>query len=95
MILNDVKQTLRITHNMLDNDLMDKIAAAKRELITNGISKDLVENPSDPLILEAIKTYCQYKYTRDDKEMQNYYNSWVVQVDKLRKTQEYRSAADV
>ena len=89
-ILDDVKLALRITHTKLDDDLSAKIEAAKNELVALGVEPSVVESENDPLVLEAIKTYMQYKYTRDDKEMENYYNSWVVQVDKLRKTKGYK-----
>lgn len=94
-LLDEVKLALRITHSSLDSDITSKIAAAKLEMTTNGVDSDLVDTATDPLIVEAIKTFCQYKYTRDDKEMENYWNSWVVQLDKLRKTASYREDSDV
>ncbi len=93
-ILDDVKLALRITHTKLDEDLRAKINAAKKDLISLGVDETKVNSDADPLIVEAIKTYMQYKYSRDDKEMENYYNSWVVQVDKLRKTAGYGYAVE-
>jgi len=93
-ILDEVKLALRITHTKLDEDLKSKISAAKNELISLGVDETIVNSDDDPLIIEAIKTYMQYKYTRDDKEIQNYYNSWIVQADKLRKSAGYGYAAE-
>lgn len=94
-LLDEVKAAIRITHSALDSDITAKIDAAKKEMTTNGIDSTLVSAATDPLIVEAIKTYCQYKYTRDDKEMQNYLSSWETQLDKLRKTAAYMEDDDV
>lgn len=88
-ILDDVKTALRITHNKLDSDITAKISSARAEMVRVGVDSTKAASDSDALVTEAIKTYVQYKYTDDSKAMENYYNSWVVQVDGLRKSSDY------
>lgn len=61
-ILDKVRRSLRITHNKLDDELQDVINACVYDLTVAGIKK-LDEN--DPLIQQAIKTYCKAEYEQD------------------------------
>ena len=88
-ILDDVKQRLRISHNKLNDDLTATIAAARAELVRVGVDSTMAASDSDPLIVEAVKTYCQYGFTDDDKAREGYWNSWVTRVDGLRKSMGY------
>lgn len=90
-ILDEVKKVLRITHTKLDTDITDKIAAARAEMTRVGILEEKANATDDYLINEAIKTYIQQKYAKDEKEAENYYNSWVTQVDGMRKSSGYRN----
>jgi len=92
-MLEAVKKTLRITHTKLDDSIQDTIKAARAELIRLGILVSKAEDDSDPLIREAIKTYCQMEYTDDDKKREMFYKSWEVQADGLRKCRAYNTEA--
>lgn len=85
-LLDDVKKRLRISHSKLDSDLLATIEAARHELVRVGVETEKAASDSDPLIVEAIKTYCQHGFTDDVKEKEGYWNSWVTQVDGLRKS---------
>ena len=88
-MLEAVKKSLRITHTMLDDSIQDTIKAARAELIRLGILPYKAEDDKDPLIREAIKTYCQMEYTDDEKKREMFYKSWEVQADGLRKSRAY------
>lgn len=92
--IDDVKQRLRISHNKLDGDLTAVVSAARAELIRVGVDATLAASESDPLIVEAVKTYCQYNFTDDDKARDGYFSSWVTQVDGLRKSAGYMRDPD-
>lgn len=92
-LIDDVKKRLRISHSKLDDDLAATIDAARSELSRVGVDLDVV-NDSDPLVIEAIKTYCQHGFTDDMKEKEGYWNSWVTQVDGLRKSKGYMRSRD-
>lgn len=56
-ILKKVKDDLRITHNMSDESLRDEIDACLLDLeVTAGV---LDPDPTDGLILNAIKLFCR------------------------------------
>lgn len=87
-ILDEVKLDIRISHNKLDSSIAAYIDAAKAEMARAGIiSSAIVE--TDPLISEAIKTYCKYKFASDMKMREGFFLSWEYQVDCLRKSTGY------
>ena len=92
--IDDVKARLRISHTKLDGDLADTIAAARAELVRIGVDPTLATSESDPLIVEAVKTYCQHGFTDDEKAREDYWSSWVTQVDGLRKSEMYKRSDD-
>lgn len=60
-----VKKALRITHNHLDDELMDLIEACKIDLSISGV---VVIDESDALIIHAVKIYCKAFIKEDDQE---------------------------
>lgn len=61
-MLDKVREALRITHNKLDDELQDVISACKTDLKIAGITK---LDDDDPLIQQAVKTYCKAEYEQD------------------------------
>lgn len=66
-ILLKIKTALRISHNVLDDDLTDTIAACLADLKVCGVQAPTPDDPQemDPLILNAVKLYCRKEYTDD------------------------------
>ena len=60
-ILVKIKNSLRRSHNKLDDDLLDTILACLRDLEVYGIQVKPAEGETelDPLILNAVKLYCK------------------------------------
>ena len=69
MLLDKIRETLRITHNKLDNEIQDMIEACKNDMIISGISKI---DEEDPLVLQAIKVYCKREYESDMNKRDRY-----------------------
>ena len=61
-LLLKIKNTLRISHNVLDEDVTDTIEACLQDLKVCGIKDPHV---ADPLVLNAIKLFCKASYTDD------------------------------
>ncbi|MEX3713649.1 head-tail connector protein [Cytobacillus horneckiae] len=63
-MLSIVKTSLRISHDLLDEEIKDLIEAARRDLILSGISSDKAneEEKIDPLIKRAIIIYCKANF---------------------------------
>ena len=57
MLLAAVKLSMAITIDDYDLELKDLIAAALMDMKSNGIN--VMCNETDPLILQAVKTYCR------------------------------------
>lgn len=87
-MLDKVKIALRISHNLLDDDILATIGTARAELKRLGISDILADSEDDNLIVMAIKTYCLYIYA-DASRVEGYFTSWQYQIDNLRKTSKY------
>lgn len=61
-ILQRVKLSLRISHNVLDEDIQADIDACIADLELCGVVN---ATPADPLIFNAVKLYCRAQYTED------------------------------
>lgn len=55
MMLQKIKDALRVSGSALDIEIQDLIEAAQADLRLSGITK----NEDDPLILRAITIYCK------------------------------------
>lgn len=62
-----IKNSIRIKHSALDEDIEDTIRAALDDLDICGITATPSEDPQDldPLILNAVKLFCKVEYTDD------------------------------
>lgn len=89
-LVDKVKLALRISHNVLDGEIEDVIASARKELIRAGVNAAIVnetdETADTELVEMAIKTYALEYYTRETKEKDGYAESFKYQLDNLRKT---------
>lgn len=72
-MLDKVKQALRIKSKSLDTDITDLIESAKLDLKISGVVKT---NEEDPLIQQAIKTYCKANFGLDNKDSEKYQKSY-------------------
>ena len=69
---------LRLTHNALDGELVDLIAAAREDLILAGVSPAKASDDDDPLIRRAITVYAKANFGFDNadyEKLQTSYNS--------------------
>ena len=87
-LVDDVKLYLRISHDLLDNEIETVIASARQEMIRAGVKTE-VANGSDTtcnnIVEQAIKTYCKMYYA-DTTDAEKYGESWKYQLDNIRKT---------
>lgn len=68
-LLKKVKTSLRISHSVLDDDVIDSIEACLADLSVCGI---VDPQPTDPLILNAVKLFCKVAYTDDTEKAAAY-----------------------
>lgn len=87
-----VKLALRISHNLLDDEIKSTISAAISELKRLGVADSALPSlgtDGDPLVQQAIITYCLMKLSSNEKLLQGYADSFALQVDNIRKSVEY------
>lgn len=87
-----VKLALRISHNLLDDEIKSTISAAISELKRLGVADSVLPSlgtDGDPLVQQAIITYCLMKLSSNEKLLQGYADSFALQVDNIRKSVEY------
>lgn len=80
MIVEKVKLALRIRSNAYDIDIYDLIESAKLDLSISGVKKI---DEEDPLIQQAIKTYCKANFGLDNKDSEKYQKSYDMQKQHL------------
>ncbi len=68
-MIDKIKLALRISSNKLDSEINDLIEAAKLDLKTSGIKKI---DETDPLIQQAIKTYCKSNFGLENKNSEKF-----------------------
>ncbi|MBW8382495.1 MAG: DNA-packaging protein [Youngiibacter sp.] len=89
MLRDKVKLALGISHSKLDSDIDETISSAMSEMERIGIFAEKVVD-TDPLIVEAIKTYCKYIYYTELDAREKFFESWNYQIDCLRKSSDYQ-----
>ena len=67
-MLQNIKDSLRVSGNDLDTEILDLIESAKADLILSGVHKDKVVD-TDPLIKRAITVYCKAHFGYDDSKI--------------------------
>lgn len=86
MLFEKIKKSLRISHDLLDDDIQDLIDAAKMKMAISGV---FVIDDNDPLVIEAIKTYCKGHIGLMNDEAERYQMSFQSQVEHLALTGDY------
>lgn len=85
-IVDKVKLALRISHNLLDDEISDVITSARQELARAGVAEEVAESDME-LVQTAIKTYALEYYAQDSKDADRYGESFKYQCDCLRKSE--------
>ena len=79
MLIDDVKTALRISHNRLDDDINQHIAACLDDIKRLGIAVpyDQEDVADVPLLFAAVKIYCmaQYNFLNKGEQYKKGYES--------------------
>lgn len=67
--IDKIKQSLRISHGKLDDDIQADIDACLADLKLVGV---IYANETDPLIFNAVKLWCRSLYTDDTVKAAEY-----------------------
>lgn len=72
-MLESIKLALRIKSSAFDEEIIELIESSKIDLKISGITNIKEE---DPLIRQAIKTYCKANFGLDNKDSEKYQSSY-------------------
>ena len=89
-LLTKIKNNLRISHNKLDDDLSDTIAACLQDLKVCGVQAA----ETDPLVLNAVKLYCRKEYADDTSKAAEYQKRYDALKSCLMMASEYTGEAN-
>lgn len=90
-MLEQIKKRLRISHDRLDDDIQSDIDAALKDLAIHGI---VYAPESDPLIVNAVKLYCQVSQTDDPVKSAEYLRRYNAMRDSLKMATGYGREED-
>lgn len=96
-LVEDVKLYLRISHNLLDDEIEQVVASARQEMVRAGVAASVAngEDEGSVQIVEmAIKTYAKMYYA-DTKDGEKYAESFKYQLDNIRKSYPKEVVEDV
>ena len=96
-LVDDVKLYLRISHNLLNDEIEKVVASARQEMIRAGVAASVAngeDTDSVQMVDTAIKTYAKMYYA-DTKDGEKYAESWKYQLDNIRKTYPKEVVEDV
>ena len=96
-LAKDIKLYLRISHNLLDDEIEKVIASARQEMIRAGVASSVangLDTESVEIVETAIKTYAKMYYA-DTKDGEKYAESFKYQLDNIRKTYPKEVVEDV
>ena len=68
-MLSKIKQSLRITHDALDDEILELIEAEKIDLSISGVQ---VIEETDPLIIRAIVLYSKANFGLSNEDSEKY-----------------------
>lgn len=92
MLLDDVKDALRVSGNALDTEIQDLIAAAKADLQLSGVHPTRIVD-TDPLIRRAVVVYCKAHFGWDNPEADRFAQSYLMLKTHLTLSAEYTTEA--
>lgn len=83
------RNSLRISHSKLDNEISDLIGAARADLLLGGLSLNKVCDEKDYLIKRAITAYVKAEFGLDNSDAVKYRESYDMLKRHLMLSDEY------
>lgn len=74
-LVEKIRQRVRLTTTTLDTEIADLIDEAKADLQLSGVLDEKIVD-TDPLILQAISTYCRAYYEPDNAKAERLQQSY-------------------
>lgn len=88
-MFSSIKQALRLSTDVFDDEINDLIEAARQDLILSGVSETKASNDEDPLIKRAITIYAKAHFGWDNPDAERLQQSYDMLKMHLTLSQEY------
>lgn len=88
-MFSSIKQALRLSTDVFDDEINDLIEAARQDLILSGVSETKASNDEDPLIKRAITIYVKAHFGWDNPDAERLQQSYDMLKMHLTLSQEY------
>lgn len=75
-MFSSIKQALRLSTDVFDDEINDLIEAARQDLILSGVSFNKANDDNDPLIKRAIVVYSKANFGYDNPEADRFQRSY-------------------
>lgn len=92
-MFSSIKQALRLSTDVFDDEINDLIEAARQDLILSGVSETKASNDEDPLIKRAITIYVKAHFGWDNPDAERLQQSYDMLKMHLTLSQEYTGDA--
>lgn len=92
-MFEDIKLTLRISHNALDPEILDLIEAARHDLMLSGVSSLKANDDTDPLIKRAVTTYVKANFGFDNPDADRLNKAYEMLKQHLSLAEDYKEVA--
>lgn len=76
-MLEKIRKDLRINNSEYDDEIKDLISACKQDLMLSGVSSSRISD-NDPLIIQAVKTYCKAHFGYDNPDSEKFKESYAL-----------------
>ena len=76
-MLEKIRKDLRINNSEYDDEIKDLISVCKQDLKLSGVSSSRISD-TDPLIIQAVKTYCKANFGYDNPDSEKFKESYAL-----------------
>ena len=90
-LIDDIKQSLRVSNSAYDSEIQDLIDACKSDLRLAGIFFVDGTEETDPLLKQAIRTYCKATFGYDNPDAERFHDSYIMLKQHLALSGDYHA----
>lgn len=92
-LLEKAKCALRVASDAFDDEIDGLCLAARHDLVLSGVSKSKANASDDPLVTEAVLTFCKSRFGLDNPDSEKYWESYLACERDMLNSQEYTESA--